>query len=135
MARWVLTIGALLWFPIVQPVLEIFLTDGWAAITGKAALLIVQLLGAAYLLKSAGFLAIWFLVLWLALRWNTQRRVQRLLRGWRSAGENDPTLNLASATVSWMDDLLDPIRQARERAETLAKRAEALKSGTRRTAA
>jgi len=42
-----------------------------------SALLIVQLLSAAYLLRSAAFLAIWFLVIWLVIRWDTQRRIMR----------------------------------------------------------
>ena len=69
------------------------------------ALLIVRLLGVAYLLKSVAFLAIWFVVLWLTLRWNTQRRVNRLLSQWATTAIKDPSLSLAQATLDWMDDL------------------------------
>jgi hypothetical protein len=58
--RWLLTIGAIVWFPIVQPVLELALNDSLAHTARGVLLLAVQLLGATYLLRSAGFLAIWF---------------------------------------------------------------------------
>jgi GTPase Era involved in 16S rRNA processing len=125
--RWTLTIGAILWFPLVQPVLEVFLKGGLVQTSTGIALLIVQLLSAAYLLKSAGFLAIYFLVLWLMLRWNTQRRVSRLLSRWRQADGSDATVNLATAVMAWCDELLDPIRVARQREEQLAQKADEAK--------
>jgi len=76
---------------------------------------------------SAGFLAIYFVVLWLALRWNTQRMVARLLARWRAADYPDPALNLATQTLQWIDLLVAPIRQARERMKSLADRAETLR--------
>jgi hypothetical protein len=86
----------------------------------------VQLLSATYLLKSAGFLAIWFLFLWLVLRWDTQRKVTRLLHRWRSLdGREDASMNTSAAAMAWVDELLDPIRTAREREESLVKRADA----------
>jgi hypothetical protein len=85
----------------------------------------VQLLSAAYLLKSAGFLAIWFLFLWLVLRWDTHRKVARLLMRWRTLGDgHDATMNTSAAALRWVDELLDPIRTAREREESLVKRAD-----------
>ncbi len=66
--RWLLTIGALLWFPLLQPILEAYFrgqdVSDWQNVVG----LIVAVLGVNYLLKSALFMVIWFLVLWLALR-------------------------------------------------------------------
>ena len=123
--RWLLTIGAVLWFPIIQPVLEVILRDGYIQSIRSALILAVQLLSSAYLLKSAGFLAIWFLFLWLVLRWDTQRKVSRLLTRWRTLGDGqDATMNTSAAALRWVDELLDPIRTAREREESLVKRAE-----------
>ena len=137
LVRWTLTIGAMLWFPLIQPVLEVFLKGGLVQTGTGIALLVVQLLSAAYLLKSAAFLGIYFLVLWLMLRWNTQRRVSRLLSRWRRVGEDsDATVNLAAAVMSWCDELLDPVRVARQREEQLAQQAdEAKQKLTEETAA
>jgi hypothetical protein len=123
--RWLLTIGVLLWFPFIQPALQIFLQPGPVPTLKSAALLLVQILGVTYLLQSAAFLIIWFACLCLALRWNTARRVDRLLRRLRSAAAPDPSLSLAAATISWCDELLDPIKDARERTQSLIARADA----------
>ncbi|HYO09787.1 MAG TPA: GTPase domain-containing protein [Tepidisphaeraceae bacterium] len=125
--RWLLTVGALLWFPLVQPVLEVVLRDTYVQTTRQALLLAVQLLGATYLLKSAGFLAIWFLFLWLILRWDTQRRVTRLLARWRATDGEDNALNLPAAVMAWVDELLDPIHVAGQREEALAQRTEQIR--------
>lgn len=131
--RWLLTIGAVLWFPIVQPVLEVMLKDNWTQSMQSALLLTVQLLGAAYLLKSAAFLAIWFVFLWLVLRWDTQRKVSRLLSRWRTIEEKDRLLSAASAVLAWVDDLLEPIRTARQREESLARRSEQVREAAKRS--
>jgi hypothetical protein len=129
--RWLLTIGALLWFPLVQPILEGMLslpdlglnlwTDG-----RKLAALIVGVLSGAALLRNVTFLIIWFTVIWLALRWSTQRRVARLLGRWRSADYPNESLNLTTQALRWMDGLLAPLRAGRERTDDLLKRAQAL---------
>jgi len=134
--RWLLTIGALLWFPFIQPVLEVFLQNGVIAMNRQALLLIVKILGAAYLLQAAGFLLIWFVFLWAWLRWDTGRRVNRLLTRWRrSAGAGDEQFNLATVTLAWVDDLLDPIRQSRQRTEEIMQRVDTLDSASISTAA
>ena len=136
LVRWLLTIGAVLWFPIVQPVLEVILRDGYISSVRGGIVLAVQLLSATYLLKSAGFLAIWFLFLWLVLRWDAQRKVSRLLHRWRSLDGQDASMNTSAVAMAWVDELLDPIRTAREREESLVKRAdEARKSLAATTAA
>ncbi|HLL91086.1 MAG TPA: hypothetical protein VK324_17435, partial [Tepidisphaeraceae bacterium] len=112
--RWLLTVGALLWFPIVQPVLAL----GHDRSLTDAAWLLVRVLSAQALLESAAFLAIWFVVLWLALRWGTQRRVARLLAR-RGGGDAD----LAAVTVRWADDLLAPVKAGHARAAGVAERA------------
>jgi hypothetical protein len=135
LVRWTLTVGAVLWFPIVQPVLEVILRDTFVQSTRGALILAVQLLSATYLLKSAAFLSIWFLVLWLVLRWDTYRKVTRLLTRWGALDGRDATLNASSAALAWVDELLDPIRSAREREESLAKRAQAMRAELDKTAA
>lgn len=117
--RWTLTIGAILWFPIIQPVLEVMLRDNFVHTMRGTLLLAVQLLSATYLLKSAGFLAIWFITLWLVLRWDTYRKVNRLLWRWRSIDGKDAAINASATALSWVDEMLDPIRSAREREESL----------------
>ena len=129
--RWLLTIGALLWFPFVQPVLAGMLSvqerwwDLWSH--GQEVLrLAVGVLSGESLLRNVTFLIIWFTVIWLALRWNTQRRVGRFLERMRSADERDPSLNLTAQAVQWMAELLTPLRQTSERMTDLARRTRAL---------
>jgi len=128
LVRWLLTIGALLWFPIVQPVLEVMVKNNWMQTIHDATVLAIQVLGAAYLLKSVGFLAIYFLMLWMILRWDTQRRVTKMLTRWRDLDRGqDVMLNPSAAALAWVDELLDPIRSAREREEALVQRADSLR--------
>jgi len=125
--RWLLTIGAILWFPFIQPILEKVLAVAnfsfwhWS----ELAQMLVAVLGVNYLLKSVGFLAIYFTVLWLALRWNTQRKVTRVMSKLRDADSPDPNLNPFSQTLQWLDALTLPVRQMRDRMQSLARRAEA----------
>lgn len=129
--RWLLTLGALLWFPFVQPILAIALPHYDAAIWHhfrEIAALLIGVLGVDYLLKSAGFLIIYYAALWLALRWNTQRQVNRFLAKWRGADHPDASANLATQTINWLDGLTRPIREAAERMEALATRAVALRA-------
>jgi hypothetical protein len=126
--RTLLTVGALLWFPIVQPILEASLQTGFTRTTRELLLLIVQVLGTTYLLKNAVFLLIWYLVLWTLIRWNTQRRVNRLLMRWRAADSRDPSINLATATIEWIDGLVEPVRSARSRADAIVQRTEELRA-------
>jgi hypothetical protein len=122
--RWLLTIGALLWFPLVQPVVE-------ALLAGHAlrdlTFLTVQLLGVTYLLKSVAFLVIYYVILWMILRWDTQRRIDRFLWRWKEGRKIDPTLSLAGQAVEWLNELLSPIRGATERFENVVRRADELK--------
>ena len=114
-------------FPIVQPVLEVALTTEIERSPRVIAGLIVSILSGSALLKNVSFLALWFLVIWLALRWNTQRRVNKLLSRWKSADHPDRSLNLTSEALEWMSGLIEPIRRHRERVESLATRADELR--------
>ena len=133
--RWLLTIGALLWFPFIQPVLQGMLAvrerwwDLWSH--GQDVLrLVVGVLSGESLLRNVTFLIIWFTVIWLALRWNTQRRVGRFLARMRSPDERDDSLNLTAQTVRWMGELVSPVRQSCDRMSDLARRARALEQAT-----
>ncbi|HEX2971018.1 MAG TPA: GTPase domain-containing protein [Tepidisphaeraceae bacterium] len=128
--RIVLTIGAVIWFPFAQPILE-----AWMKGIGQMTLLVVQVLGVSYLLKNVGFLAVYFVVLWLVLKWDTQRRVDRWLGRWKSGQSLDPTLSLAGQVVEWNNALLEPIREARTKMTALVQRAEKLRDELEQSAA
>lgn len=124
--RWLLTIGAALWFPIVQPVLSVLLAQGTWQISKKVLGVVVDALGVAHLLQCVTFLLLWFVLLWILLRWSTQRRIGRMIRHWKTVGADDP-LSLPGQAMQWVDELLDPIRQRRQRVQSLLDRAQALR--------
>jgi hypothetical protein len=127
--RAVLTIGALLWFPLVQPVLHAVLASGSALGTLRdVGILAVEVFSAASLLKNAVFLILWYLLIWSLLRWRVKSRVQKLLMRWRSAEHADDSLNLTTRVLAWIDELLEPITTARETAQDLAARVEQLRA-------
>lgn len=125
--RWLLTIGALLWFPLVQPVLAAIVPTDMEVDPRKMAGLLIGILSGTALLTSLSFLALWFLVIWLALRWNTQRRVARLLAKWKAAHYPDRSLNLTAEALEWMDGLVHPITRHAERLDSLVERTAALR--------
>jgi hypothetical protein len=125
----VLTIGAALWFPIVQPVLERILNGPITPTLHDIAKVMVPLLGASYLLHSAVFLVIWFVALWMFLRWDTQRRVTRLTKRWATA-DLESDVSLTGACVRWMDELLEPLKLHERRATEIATRLEAARSAS-----
>jgi hypothetical protein len=122
--RWLLTIGALLWFPFLQPITEKFLTEDLRHSVHDIALMAVQIFSVNELLANLTFLGMWYFVLWVILRWDTQRRVGRLANRWKNDSSD---LSLAAQTLSWLDDLLAPIRTARERADALRQRVDAIR--------
>jgi hypothetical protein len=101
----------------------------WAAI--DAVRLAISLLSSVYLLRSAGFLLLYFFALWAAVRWHTYRRASRIIARWKTADASVIAINSLSLpyqVIDWMDDLLDPIRRHHERIEHLAQRAKQLAS-------
>ena len=118
--------GALLWFPFVQPFLQEFLEKGPKA-TLSLPLVFVRIFGVTSLLQNSAFLIIYFLALWLLIRWDTLRLVDRRLLKWRTAANLDPSLNPAAAVLEWTADLTAPIRSARQSLESLQSRAEAIR--------
>jgi len=121
--RVLLTIGALIWFPVIQPILHLILTGGahWKT-AADVGMLLVEIFSAQSLLQNAVFLLLWYLLIWALLRWDTRRRVDRLLKKWKSVERTDPGLSLAACALGWLDDLLDPIRAALRIVEDLADR-------------
>jgi hypothetical protein len=123
LVRWLLTIGAIVWFPFLQPLLEIalpkLLNGEWLTLTPELAVWAVRVFGATYMLTSVGFLAIWFVALWAWLRFDTQRRAAGLLR--RAAVDQSRPSPTAPAGIvlDWADELLDPIRAHRAKLDRL----------------
>jgi len=124
--RWLATIGAVIWFPIAQPILQAMLAPTWGGFGKEFALLAVQLLSAAYLLKSVSFLLIYFVVLWALLRWDTRRRVNRLLKNWTQV-DAEASLSLPAQGMKWLDDLLMPVRRHVETVGELAERVKTIR--------
>lgn len=130
----IITLGAILWFPLVQPILEIVLQNDITSMSRQTLLLIVQLLGATYLIKSIGFLAIYFIALWMFLRWKAYRQSEHWLR--RQPESDSTTSNAAApspavpspalAVKDWIDALLTPIESRLAEVEALQKRYEHL---------
>jgi hypothetical protein len=125
-----LTIGAILWFPIVQPILEIALQQHIMSFSRELALKIVQLLGTTFLLKNLTFLLLWFAVLWAIIRARTHRRVSRLIARWQSDPKLDPSLSFNGQTLEWIDQLLDPIEQHQQQIDGVISRIDELRDGT-----
>lgn len=123
--RWLVTLGALIWFPFVQPVLEVYLSPQGIR---DAALLAVQVLGVTYLLKNVAFLAAWFVGLWLLLRWSTSRRAERWLERLGRETKIDPALSFSHQALAWIDDLLSPIRRAGDRTRNIIERIDRLRA-------
>ena len=120
--RWLLTVGAAVWFILVQPMVKILLDMGefrlWDLLRQA-----VEILSASMLLTSVGFVLLYLLVLWGVLRFNTYTKVaawrRRMLRG---DGE-PPETSLAAQTVEWMQSLLSPLERRHAELADLASRA------------
>jgi hypothetical protein len=109
--RWALTFGAVLWFPIVQPVLEIVLKPDftWTGVTRESIWLMIQLLGATYLLKSVGFLAVYLVLLWMAVRFRAGRSARRAVDQIDAGRLGDESARLSRAMDDWLADQLEPL--------------------------
>src|SRR6185436_13985316 len=126
--RVLLTVGAVLWFPIVQPLLEIALQQHITSFTRELALKVVQLLGTTFLLKNLVFLLLWFAVLWAIVRAGTHARVARLIARWQKDPNLDPSLSFTAQTLEWIDQLLDPIQRHQDQIDGLISRIEKLRA-------
>jgi hypothetical protein len=117
--RWLLTVGALLWFPIIQPMLEAILPGvlqgRFDKTLAELTILFVKLMGSTHLLMSLGFLMLYFLLLWMMLRFGAQRRINTLLDRWGMIVDGSSDTSLANQAIAWLDELLAPIRARRDR--------------------
>jgi hypothetical protein len=81
--------------------------------------LVVRIFSVNELLQNMTFLTMYFFLLWVILRWDTQRRISRFLTRWK---QDSSDLSLIWQTVRWVDELLSPVKTARERMECLVDR-------------
>jgi hypothetical protein len=125
--RWLLTIGAVLWFPIVQPILNVMLQQDVWNLSKETLRVVVGVLSVEHLLSCVTFLLLWLFILWVMLRWGTQRRVTRIIERWKRA-DSDDDLSLPQQVIQWTDEMLDPIHRRRERVEQILKQAELLRA-------
>jgi hypothetical protein len=128
--RTLLTIGAILWFPIVQPMLEIVLQTHITSFSRELALKIVQLLGTTFLLKNLIFLLLYFAVLWAVIRASVHGRVSRLISRWQSDPELDPALSFNGQAMEWIDEMLDPIQRNQDQIDGLIAQIDRLRQTT-----
>jgi hypothetical protein len=123
--RFILTIGALVWFPFIQPVVKAMLTNYHSATQPGSSpvslvTVFIDMLGMAYLLNLLTFFLLYFSVIWLVLRWDTQRRVLSQFAKWRRLDHLDPGLSLNRQVLDWLSQLLEPVRTAKEKIDRLA---------------
>ena len=130
--RGLLTVGALIWFPFVQPILIVFMANKSVnPPSGQPSigLLLVQTLSITNLLSTLTFFAIYYSLLWVILRWDTQRRIAKQFIRWQRA-DGDSDQNLAARVVDWLDQLVQPIRKVRQESSELTARIEKLRNST-----
>lgn len=121
--RWLLTVGAALWFILLQPVLATIMSMGtfnWTALLAQ----LVQILSASMLLTNVGFVLLYLVVLWGVLRFSTYRGVAAWRRRMMRSDAEHPETSLAAQTVEWMQSLLTPLVRRHAELADLAARAE-----------
>lgn len=119
--RWMVSLGALVWFPFGQPVVEHFLSEGSF---GDLALLLVRLFGVASLLQSALFLALFYGAIWLGVRWRAHRRAAKALESLEGSGNS----NLDDILSEWGAGLVAPLLAEKEKVLRLEERRKCLES-------
>jgi hypothetical protein len=130
LARGLLTIGALIWFPFAQPIVRALLarhTHAAGANDNNLPLLFVDLFSVNNVLGSLTFLLIYFTILWLVLRWEVQRRVNRQFSRWKRLENIEPDLSLAARVIDWLDGLIEPVHARRAEFDELSTRVEQLR--------
>ncbi len=131
LGRWLLTWGAAAWFMLLQPVMEVMLRDSWRAAARHIPLLVVQAISVPVLLSNLVFVAIWLVVLWVAVRWRVHKRVDRLVcRQGGSIKQPAAQAPLRAVVENWLAGLQAPIEQARRHMACLVEQVEALRQAT-----
>ena len=120
--RWLLTVGAAVWFILLQPIVDIALdmtVFRWRDLLETA----VDIISAQMLLTNVGFVLIYLLVLWGVLRFSTYRSVAAWRRRMMRSESEHPETSLAAQTVEWMQSLLTPLDRRHAELSDLAARA------------
>ncbi len=121
--RWLLTVGVVVWFAVVQPLLEVFVPRdewSWTELLREA----VLLLNAQTLLASIGFCISYLIIVWVAVRLRAYKLVARQRRKLLAA--EDDEASPAHQVVAWTADLLRPLRDRHAVLARLAERGEQL---------
>jgi len=127
--RNLLSVGALVWFVLLQPLLLLFLQPRTA--NESWALRLVQAFSASQVIVALVFVVIYLSLLWYLLRWDTQRRLNRQFTQWRRLDANpsaDASPNLTACAMNWLNDLTAPIRSELARYEAVAQRVDLLRA-------
>lgn len=127
--RWLLTIGAILWFPIVQPILAAWLgmmDMGWPSMMDVLRVVVTHL-GVNFLLENLAFLVGWHLLLWMMLRWDVQRKVDRHRRRIAHGAMDREAADPQAAAMAWMDDLLEPLESRGDKLKQVLDRVQAVR--------
>lgn len=107
--RWLLTVGAIIWFPLGQPLLQAWLDGG----LGDVIALAIAMISVQHLLASATMIIVWLVALWLWVRWRAATRAERILS--RVEDENHPSSRL----LEWCATLLSPLERRSGELRTL----------------
>lgn len=122
--RVLLTVGALVWFPIIQPLVQTLLEGTMQLSVAQLGLGIVKILSVGALLSNVSFLLLWFFILWVLVRYSAQRKIERALeRGGRLVADAD-SHSSADALEVWHRKLLEPITGRIERFQRLIEQLE-----------
>lgn len=122
--RWLLTLGAAIWFPLAQPVAEAVLQLSQFSFDRATLLTIVRLISAEQLLGGLAFVVMWLIGLWALLRVASHRAVTRLL----DAQDEARTDELDRIVVGFSDEMIAHEVSEAARAGDLAERFERLTS-------
>lgn len=131
--RWLLTFGAVLWFPIIQPIASVVLNPdySWTGWTWRTAWQLVSLFGTVHLLNSTAFLAIYFVVLWATLRYLTARRTEAFIARLDADELDAGGTTITAVAEAWVDELFAPIEARSAELRELVARVAAAKSADR----
>ena len=124
--RWLLTVGVVIWFVLVQPLLVIFLPErdwSWMELVQEA----VALLSAQSLLASLGIVVAYLVFLWAAIRIKAYRRVAAWRKKLARADADDAEASPAAQTLLWLEDLLAPLQRRHDQLADLQRQAQALR--------
>lgn len=122
--RWFLTIGAALWFAIVQPLLSAVLTSLNPALDLATLREVVGLLSGEHLLQGLIFAMLWLVLIWVMLRYDSHRWASALLD--RIDLHLDDADHLDRVVQQWSDLRLEPLTTHADLAKQLADEARAI---------